>query len=271
MEKRKVPLIAAHRGTCGGNIPCNSLAAFDTALNQGADIIELDVTRAQDGTLYILHPGMEWAHLGEHGRVPDMTAEQADALRYVNMDRTPTQFGLVRFTDALEHLRHRCRINVDKFFDHPLEIAQAIRSMGMQEDVIVKTPSGAAWFDKVETLAPDMPYIAVTHHDDFTPDLRKRNMRYIGTEVLFSDDTHGLASREYVDWMHAQGLIVWVNSIVYDYNTVLTGGHNDDISVVGREDEGWGWLIDRGFDIIQTDWVLPLRVYMYKRGLIEKI
>ena len=43
LQNEKKVLIAAHRGSCGGNIPCNSLPAFQIALNYGADIIELDV------------------------------------------------------------------------------------------------------------------------------------------------------------------------------------------------------------------------------------
>ena len=65
--------------------------------------------------------------------------------------------------------------------------------------------------------------------------------------------------------MHRQGLMVWSNAIVYDYRSVLSAGHNDDISIAGREDEGWGWLIDRGFDMIQTDWLMALRQYMAAR------
>ena len=45
--KNKV-LIAAHMGTHGGNIPGNTQAAFELALRQGADIIELDVTKSAD-------------------------------------------------------------------------------------------------------------------------------------------------------------------------------------------------------------------------------
>lgn len=40
VAKEKKILVAAHRGVAGGNIPCNSLQAFQIALNQGADIIE---------------------------------------------------------------------------------------------------------------------------------------------------------------------------------------------------------------------------------------
>ena len=40
-EKRM--LLVAHRGSWGGNIPCNTIPAYETALAQGADMIEIDV------------------------------------------------------------------------------------------------------------------------------------------------------------------------------------------------------------------------------------
>ena len=43
-------LIAAHRGVAGGDIPGNTLEAFDTALCQGADMIELDVSHTSMGS-----------------------------------------------------------------------------------------------------------------------------------------------------------------------------------------------------------------------------
>ena len=42
-------LLCAHRGVSGGNVPCNTTAAFAGALAQGADIIELDVAKSRDG------------------------------------------------------------------------------------------------------------------------------------------------------------------------------------------------------------------------------
>ena len=38
LRKKTGVLVAAHRGTSGGNIPPNSIAAFDIALKEGADI-----------------------------------------------------------------------------------------------------------------------------------------------------------------------------------------------------------------------------------------
>jgi glycerophosphoryl diester phosphodiesterase len=56
-------LLAAHRGVSGGNIPCNTIASFEIALRQGADIMELDVQRSADGQLYVFHEGKEEPHL----------------------------------------------------------------------------------------------------------------------------------------------------------------------------------------------------------------
>ena len=62
IEKRNI-LLAAHRGVNGGNIPCNSMECYKIALNQGADVIEMDVTACKDKEeLYMLHPGMEPVH-----------------------------------------------------------------------------------------------------------------------------------------------------------------------------------------------------------------
>ena len=53
-------VICAHRGIWGGNIPCNNIKAYDIALSQGADMVEIDVTRAADGkqalTLFAENP-----------------------------------------------------------------------------------------------------------------------------------------------------------------------------------------------------------------------
>ena len=62
--------------------------------------------------------------------------------------------------------------------------------------------------------------------------------------------------------MTDQGMVMWANSIVYDYRAVLTAGHTDDIAISTDPDHGWGWLIDRGFNILQTDWPLALKTYL---------
>ena len=92
-------------------------------------------------------------------------------------------------------------------------------------------------------------------------------MRYVGVEALFAQDDSPIADPAYIEQMHKRGLIMWANGIIYNYKDVLAANHSDDISVSENEDLGWGWLLDRGFDIIQTDWPLALDLYLRKRGL----
>lgn len=256
-------LLAAHRGVAGGNIPCNTLAAYEIALRQGADIVEIDVARTLDDKLFVFHPGMESPHLYSPVKIKNMTADEVKGLRYVNQDDVRTTDIVSSLDDVLDFLKGRCYVNIDKFWTAMPEITEAVRRHHMEKDVIVKTDAHTKWFDMVEQYAPDLPYMAIISEEDtVTDDLLKRNINYIGAEVIFKNDTDSVASPEYIQKMHDKGLLLWANAIVYNYRSVLTGGHSDDVSLTANPDDGWGWLAKRGFDIIQTDWTLPARLYL---------
>jgi len=261
-------LIAAHRGVAGGNVPCNSMAAFKAALRQGADIIELDITRSSDGVLYVFHPGMEPCFLCSNTLIPQMTSSQVDKMRLVNQDDTPTAYEVPLLEEALRYLQGKCFVNLDKFWTCPQEIGALVRRLGMQDQVLIKTTNKAENFARVEECAWDIPYMVVAKkQDDFTDHLLSCRMRYVGVEALFETEDAPIAQTAYLQQMQERGLITWVNSIVYDYKTVLSAHHTDDVSVSEDEDLGWGWLLERGFRIIQTDWPLMLDGYLRKKAL----
>ena len=84
LANEKKVLVVAHRGCAGGNIPCNTLAAYEIALRQGADIVELDVSQSADGALFTFHHRMEPVHLRSERYIADMTAKEVEQLRFVN-------------------------------------------------------------------------------------------------------------------------------------------------------------------------------------------
>jgi glycerophosphoryl diester phosphodiesterase len=49
------PSVIAHRGVWGAGVPENSLAAFEQAIDLGADMIEFDVRRTRDRELILFH------------------------------------------------------------------------------------------------------------------------------------------------------------------------------------------------------------------------
>jgi glycerophosphoryl diester phosphodiesterase len=265
-DAQKRLLLVAHRGVWGGNIPCNTIPAYKTALAQGADMIEIDVDYTADGKLIVFHPGMERPFLGFNDSLHRHSWDFVKQLRYQNIDAVPTQFGIETLDDVLEQFKGKCYINVDKFWQKPQEISDAIRAHGMTDQMLVKTAPQAKYLDIVEAFCADMPYMAVVKDPKEIEIARSRDLRYVGTEVLFSDDASPLADPAFIKAQHDAGLLVWCNAIVYNYRAVLAGGHSDDRAVLGNPDGSWGWIADRGFDLMQTDRVLEAALYLDKTG-----
>ena len=268
--KEKV-IIVAHRGTFGGNIPCNVIPSFETALKQGADMIEIDVDMSVDGKLFIFHPGKESEHLGVNTRIEEMKSEEIKKLRYLNYDRTETQFGLNTLDELLETFKGRCYINVDKFWGYPKEIYEEIKKHNMQEQVLVKSKPSKKVLSVLNEIAPELPYMSVVHTEHpMHETLMKSNLNYIGAEVIFESEDEEVASDEFIARMHKDNKLLWVNSIIYDYKQQLTAGHSDDTALCTSSDDGWGWLVKKGYDIIQTDWPIMLKNYLSENNMLYK-
>ncbi len=263
-------IIVAHRGVWNGNIPCNTIPAYKAALIQGADMIEIDVDMSADRELFIFHPGMEKVFLSTDKKIGEMTSEEIRTLRYGNYDRTPTQFGLNTLEEVLEEFKGKCYINVDKFWLYPREISEMIRRHGMTEQILVKTTPHDKYLDIIEEFCPDVQYLSMVSKPEDIERVKARKINYIGNEVLFSSDDSPFASEKFIEEEHKNGFLVWCNAIVYSYKAVLAAGHNDDISAAGDPDNGWGWIADKGYDFMQTDWPLMAIEYLKKKGKLYR-
>lgn len=260
-------LVAAHRGMAAGNIPCNTLPAFEAALHQGADMLETDLAISGDGQLLIFHPKKEKQHLGADVHLEQMNMEQIRQLRYTNVDRDPTDYGLVTLDDFLETFKNRCLINLDHGWDHIPQMVDAVRRHDMVDQVLIKAPDKLKFAQAMEELAPDMMFMPIyKEKDTLTEQLEQMNVNYVGAEVVFAKDDSPLAGDAYIQSHHDKGRLLWCNPIIYYYKSQLTGGHSDDVAAAGDPEYGWGWLIDRGFDILQTDWTMQLRHFIDHRG-----
>jgi glycerophosphoryl diester phosphodiesterase len=71
-EKIPHPIIFAHRGA-SAHAPENTLAAFELALRQGADAIELDAKLSADGQIVVIHDQTVDRTTEVSGRVKDLT------------------------------------------------------------------------------------------------------------------------------------------------------------------------------------------------------
>lgn len=266
-NSRSRVLLCAHRGQSGGNIPCNTEAAFKAALLQHADMIELDVAISRDRSFFVFHPGMERAHLNRRCSLSTMNAKTVEKQVFVNQDNDATEYPICKLEDVFDFLRGKCYINVDKYWTDIAGITACIRRCGVEKQVVVKTAVKQAYLDAVAEVAPDLMFMPIVKKkDEVTEALLKKGVNVIGTEAIFYSEEDETCSPAYIEKMHKMGKILFADAIVYNYKEQLAAGHSDDSSLINGPDTGWGWLADHGFDIIQTDWTGTAHDYLMNRG-----
>jgi glycerophosphoryl diester phosphodiesterase len=269
LENRKEkgsPFLVAHRGVCGANVPCNTIAAYKIALSQGADVVEIDVAKSKDGQFYVFHPGMEHVFLRSDRPISEMDSSEVDAMFLVNQDAVRTSYKVPKLSEVFALLKDKVYINVDKFWTDIEGISNEIRKAGVEKQVIVKTYVDEKSLEDVKKYAPDFMFVPlVWGKDTITDKLKEDGINVIGAEVLFGKEEDECISDEYIKSMHEKGRLVWVNSIIYNEEAVISAHRTDDISLYDHPDKGWGWLLDKNIDFIQTDWLLMLKNYIAER------
>ena len=104
--------------------------------------------------------------------------------------------------------------------------------------------------------------------------LSYEGINVVGAEIIAFTPEDELFSDEAIAYIHGKGLYCWVNAITLgDFNkhddsprAGLFGGLDDDTSILGDPADGWGKLMDKGIDILQTDWPSLLHAYRAERG-----
>jgi len=82
------PLVIAHRGASGQR-PENTLPAYELAVEQGADMIEVDLHLTRDGAIVVTHDE-ELAGLGGRGEIAVASLAEVRALDAGEGERVPT-------------------------------------------------------------------------------------------------------------------------------------------------------------------------------------
>ncbi len=130
--------VIAHRGAHQG-IPENTLAAYQQAIDLGADFVEIDLRTTKDGQFVSIHNRTIDAYTidGSRGQVRDFTLQQIRALDIGSRvgpewkdERVPT------FDEILELCKDRIGIYLD-LKDAPVDqVAAKIQEHGMQRQVV---------------------------------------------------------------------------------------------------------------------------------------
>lgn len=263
--KERDVLLAAHRGVCGGNIIQNTIGAYENALLQGADIIEVDVVRTTDGKFFAFHNGQEPGVFGEKIDIRTLTSQQVKELRFLNGIQERVSEGVNSLDDILEHFKGRCLINIDRSWFFWKEIVAYLKRHNMNDQIILKSHPVDKELKVLQELAPELMFLPIVRTPEQLELVEHYSVNSIGAEIIFETDDHLFASDEFIEQMHKAGKVLWVNTLTLNDTTKLAGGHDDNTAILQDIDKGWGWLLDKKFDILQTDWPMLLRNYVNTR------
>ena len=155
-----LPAIWAHRGA-SGFAPENTMPAFECAVREGADGIELDVQSTRDGALVVIHDERVDRTSDGTGYVRDMSLQE---LLKLNFNRNFPEYGTVRISllqEVLEFCRtEKLSLNIELkngMYDYPgLEAAvvEAVAKAGMEEQVIYSSFNHYS-IERLGAIAPE--------------------------------------------------------------------------------------------------------------------
>ncbi len=262
MDKKKV-LIAVHRGAWGGNIIEGTVPSFELALQMGADMFECDLSKSTDGVIYAFHDTQEPRLLKTTQNIKTLSSAEIDALEFQNSIGEPSGKHVQRFEEVLAHFTHGELFNIDRSWSILSETDELLRNYPhIVKQAIIKTPVKDEYLEFFENCPVKYMYMPIVYSmDELRKVLTYKNINIVGVEAIAKTADSEMIDPENLKWIREQGLYIWVNSITLGEGHVLSGTYDDDKALRDGPDSAWGVLIDRGYNVIQTDWPSQLASY----------
>ncbi len=266
-EEKKF-LIAVHRGTWSGNIIENTILSYDAALSHGADMFEVDLSPSTDGVLYDFHDGGEPRLLGIKQNIKRLTSEEIDQLIFRNYLGEPSMRRVERFEEMLKYFTGKDVLyNIDRAWDCLNLVHDMMQKFpGAEKQAIIKTPVKDEYLEFFKNCSVKYMYMPIVYNmEELKKVLAIPEINMVGAEIIALTPEDELYQDENVSWLREQNLFLWANTIALSglKTNWLYGGMDDDTALEKGPDASWGILLEKGINVMQTDW--PLQMYRYRK------
>lgn len=266
LNNPKYVTVVAHRGDWR-NAPENSLQAFQNCIDMGVDMIEIDIHKTKDGVLVLMHDDTLDRCSNGKGKISDHTYAEIQKLglraqhgAWITRHRIPT------LEEVLNLCKGKILINIDKGYDYFQDVMALTEKTGTTSQVIIKSGNAP---EKVMRENADvlkkviyMPIIGLDGKNAKADVAKNLELKPVAIECCISK--YSPEVEELLQQIRAAGVKVWTNSLWPSLND----GHDDDRAVeLGDPDGSWGWLLERGSTLIQTDRPAQLITYLKKHKL----
>lgn len=257
-------LVAAHRGDWR-NAPENSIHALQLSLQMGVDIMETDVRKTKDGVLILMHDETINRTTSGKGKVSELTWDSLQRITLRQGHGGPTEERIPTFEEFMDSVKGKpILINLDKCWDIIPDVYAVLKKTGTIEQGLFKgvlpLPDLRAKFGAVIDSIHYMPIVLNTYTDSLVNGYLD-DYKTAGFELGFNN-MESIVLTKALPLIRKRGVTVWLNSLWPS----LCAGHDDE-KAMKKPDENWGWLIENGANVIQTDRPKELLKYLKKRKL----
>ena len=259
-------LVVSHRGDWR-NAPENSLQAFQNCIDMGVDMVELDLKKTKDGELILMHDGTLDRTTNGTGKPEDYTLTELKKLRLKNGAGCRTRHQIPTLRETMLLCKGKILVNVDKGYEYFEDVQKILEETGTANQCVVKERLPYQTVKEQHGNILDkvifMPKADLCRADaESIIDSYLQNMKPLAFEVRFSQVDDQVL--RLVKKLRDNGIQVFVNALWPAQNA----GHDDDRAVELRQpDESWGWLVQQGFKLIQTDRPALLLEYLRVKNL----
>lgn len=264
-SSRKV-LVACHRGDWR-NYPENSLAAIESVIGMGADIVEIDLALTSDSVLVVCHDRTLNRTTTGKGLIAEIPYDSVQRCFLKSGHGVATSHRMPTLREALELCKDRIVVNIDKGYQYYDLVQRLSEELGVTGQLLIKGKSPvadvAAKFSRYEHNMMYMPIIDILKPKGqaLFAEYREKGIVPLAYEICWDRPAPEVETcmREVV----AGGSKLWVNSLWAS----LCGGLDDDRAFDGDPAAVYGKLVDMGATMIQTDRPELLISYLRSRGL----
>lgn len=122
-------VIVSHRGNWR-YAPENSLKAFQSCVDMGVNMIELDLNKTKDGKLIILHDRTLDRTTTGKGKPTDYTLAEIKKLFLRNGCGVPTSQKVPTLEEVMQCVKGKIWVNIDKGYEYFDEVAEVLKTTG---------------------------------------------------------------------------------------------------------------------------------------------
>jgi glycerophosphoryl diester phosphodiesterase len=239
-------IVIAHRGD-HVEVPENTLAAYEYAIKNGVDFVEIDLRTTKDSMLVIMHDDTVDRMTNGKGKISDLTYAEVRKLKVIDKRKHSMKtYTVPSFEEVLQTCRNKIYIYLD-FKDASVKQSyNLIKKYGMEKQVIVYINAPFQYYEW-RKLVPSMPVMLSLPDSIKSANELKIFLAKYPLELLdgdYSDYTTNLVKTAAVE-----GKVVW-----------------PDIQSPA-EDQNWNKALELGFKGLQTDHPKALIEYLEKKWL----